>query len=259
MKKTFLKIVVVILFMIITMSFIVEDMVVQTFSQEILAKKIAGYFLDQIINEVPTEQLGKIEQNIRNSKRTKKITSKFIKTIINNCMKQKETKLEIEEEIDWIIAEEITKEASPQKLKEIKLYVIEQITNTEKRLEDNLLESFGEYYFIILKTYDIVTNIYFRIISILLGIIIGIHLVLLEKHKVWKTLKICSFALTIGSLSIFIILKLMSNFIDQNLAGGWLEIIHMDSLIGLIMIEIIFSILCMIVESKVNLKIYSKE
>ncbi len=257
MKKVSLKIAFILLLMISITSFIGKDIVVQTFSQEILGKKISGYFLDQMINELPIEESSKIEQNIRNHKETKKITSKFIQTIIDNRINQKETKFEIEEEIDWLIAENVTKLIEPQKLKEIRSYVIEQVTNIEKRLEENLLESMGEHYEIILKIYNIFTNIYFKSITILLELIIGISLLVLEKYRVWKTLKNCSFVLTIWLLGIFILIKLMEHFIDQNLAGGWL--IHLDALIGWIIIGMILSILLMLIEKKINLKIYSKE
>lgn len=46
--------------------------------QEILSKKVSGYLLDEIVYDVDINELGKIEDNIRNSKTTKKITAKFI-------------------------------------------------------------------------------------------------------------------------------------------------------------------------------------
>ena len=87
MKKWMKEIVSILLtvsFLLITMSFILENTVVKTFSQEILSKKVSGYFLDEVIYDVDIDHLQKIEDNIRNSRYTDKITAKFIQTIVEN-------------------------------------------------------------------------------------------------------------------------------------------------------------------------------
>ena len=63
-----------------------------------------------------------------------------------------------------LISKCIPNEIANEKLKNIKKNVIEQIANTEERLRNNLLYGFGEDYLIILKIYNVVTNIYFRIL-----------------------------------------------------------------------------------------------
>ena len=72
--KMILSILLTISFLLITMSFILENTVVKTFSQEILSKKVSGYFLDEIIYDMDIDQLQRIEDNIRNSRYTDKIT-----------------------------------------------------------------------------------------------------------------------------------------------------------------------------------------
>lgn len=76
--KGIVSILLTVSFLLITMSFILENTVVKTFSQEILSKKVSGYFLDEVIYDVDIDHLQKIEDNIRNSRYTDKITAKFI-------------------------------------------------------------------------------------------------------------------------------------------------------------------------------------
>ena len=90
--------------LLVRMSFIIENIVVKTFSQEILSKKISGYFLDEIIYDVDTNTLEKIEYNIRNSKHTSKITSKFIQTITKNVAYNENINFDISKEIDLLIS-----------------------------------------------------------------------------------------------------------------------------------------------------------
>ena len=66
--KIIFSILLTISLILVTMSFIGENIVVKTFSQEILSKKISGYFLDEIVYDVDIEELGKIEDNIRGRK-----------------------------------------------------------------------------------------------------------------------------------------------------------------------------------------------
>ena len=82
--KIIFSILLTISLILVTMSFIGENIVVKTFSQEILSKKISGYFLDEIVYDVDIEELGKIEDNVRASKYTDRITSKFIRVIVEN-------------------------------------------------------------------------------------------------------------------------------------------------------------------------------
>ena len=91
--KGIVSILLTVSFLLITMSFILENTVVKTFSQEILSKKVSGYFLDEIIYDVDIDHLQKIEDNIRNSRYTDKITAKFIQTIVENVGYDKDVDL----------------------------------------------------------------------------------------------------------------------------------------------------------------------
>ena len=212
--KILLSILLTLGLILITMSFIIENIVVKTFSQEILSKKISGYFLDEIIYDVDTNTLEKIEYNIRNSKHTSKITSKFIQTITKNVAYNENINFDISKEIDLLISENMPKNLYNEKVNSTKEYLNEKIVNTEKTLEENLVYSFGDYYITILKLYNILTNTYFRIVMLLTFIISIIGLVMMEKYKSLKAIQISSLITAIITGIVFVAIKLLSNFID---------------------------------------------
>lgn len=253
--KVILKILLIVLLIAEIMSFIIENMVIKTFSQEILSKKVSGYFLDEIIYDVNVDELSKIENNIRSSKHMEKITSEFINVTIKNIVYNKNETIDITNEIDSLIAKNISNKISKEKSANIKDYITEKTTDIQKKLEDNLLDSFGNEYLNVLKTYNIFTNIYFRIIILLLLIIDITFLVILEKFKVLNFIKIATLIVAIFSLVIFILIKFMSNIIDQNLAGGFLQSINASSLIIGIIIELIIYFILNIIDKKLKVKI----
>ena len=234
------------------MSFIIENIVVKTFSQEILSKKISGYFLDEIIYDVDINTLEKIEYNIRNSKHTSKITSKFIQTITKNVAYNENINFDISKEIDLLISENMPKNLYNEKVNSTKEYLNEKIVNTEKTLEENLVYSFGDYYITILKLYNILTNTYFRIVMLLTFIISIIGLVMMEKYKSLKAIQISSLITAIITGIVFVAIKLLSNFIDQRLAGGLLSNINLRLMITFIIIEFIISLVLFIVIKKLK-------
>lgn len=240
--KIFLNILLTLSLILITMSFIIENIVVKTFSQEILSKKISGYFLDEIIYDVDINNLEKVEHNIRNSKHTSKITSKFIQTITKNIAYNENINFDVSGEIDLLISENMPKNLYNEKVNSTKEYLNEKIVNTEKTLEENLVYSFGDYYITIFKLYNILTNTYFRIVMFVIFIISIIALVMIGKHKSLKTIQISTLITTIITVIAFIVIKLLSNFIDQRLAGGWLSSINLRLMITFIIIEFIISI-----------------
>lgn len=254
--KKYIKIILSILLtlglILITMSLIIENTVVKTFSQEILSKKISGYFLDEIIYDVDINNLEKIEYNIRNSKYTDKITSKFIQAIIKNVAYNEKVRFDIAEEIDLLILENMPNELYNEKVNNTKEYLTENIIKIEKNLEENFIYSFGNYYLIILKLYNILTNIYFRIAMLLTCIITIIGLIIIEKNKSLKTIQISSVITVIFTIIVFVVVKLFSNFIDQKLAGGWLSNINLSLMIIFIIIELIVSLALFIIRK--NLK-----
>ena len=250
--KILLSILLTLGLILITMSFIIENIVVKTFSQEILSKKISGYFLDEIIYDVDTNTLEKIEYNIRNSKHTSKITSKFIQTIPKNVAYNENINFDISKEIDLLISENMPKNLYNEKVNSTKEYINQKIVNTEKTLEENLVYSFGDYYITILKLYNILTNTYFRIVMLLTFIISIIGLVMMEKYKSLKAIQISSLITAIITGIVFVAIKLLSNFIDQRLAGGWLSNINLRLMITFIIIEFIISLVLFIVIKKLK-------
>lgn len=235
---------------LITMSFIIENIVVKTFSQEILSKKISGYFLDEIINDVDSNTLEKIEYNIRNSKHISKITSKFIQTITKNIANNENINFDISREIDLLISENMPMELYNEKVNITKEYLNKKIVNIEKDLEKNLVNSFGDYYTTILKLYNILTNTYFRIVMLLTFIISIVGLVRIEKYKSLKVIQISNFITAIITGIVLITIKLLSNYIDQRLAGGWLSSINLSLMISFIVIETIVTLGLFIVRKR---------
>lgn len=250
--KILLSILLTLGLILITMSFTIENIVVKTFSQEILSKKISGYFLDEIIYDVDINNLEKIEYNIRNSEHTSKITSKFIKTITKNVVYNENINLDISKEIDLLISENMPDDLYNEKANSTKEYLNKMITNTEKNLEENLVYSFGDYYITILKIYNIFTNIYFRIVMLLIFIISIIGLAIIEKYKSLQVIQIGCFITAIITGIAFVIIKLLSNFIDQRLAGGWLSSVNLSLMIIFIIIEFIISLGLFIVRKKLD-------
>ncbi len=240
--RVVIKIVLILALIITTISFIAENIVIKTFSQEILSKKVSGYFLDEIFHEIDTNKLEEIEDNIRNSKYTYEITSKFIQNVIGNVLYSKNTSLDISKEIDLLILENMPKEIDNRKIDDTKEYLTKKIVDTEKSLEENFTYTFGDYYLIILKLYKIFTNIYFRVVMLLLCIINIIALIILEKQKSLKAIQVSILITAIFTTIIFAIIKLFSNFIDQKLAGGWLSSINLSLMLAFIVIEFIISL-----------------
>ena len=250
--KIVLSILLILSLILITMSFIIENTVIKTFSQEILSKKISGYFLDEIVYDVDINNLEKIEYNIRNSKYADKITSKFVQTIIKNVAYNENIKFDISEEIDLLILENMPNELYNEKANNTKEYLTENMINIEKNLEENFIYSFGNHYLIILKLYNILTNIYLRIAMLLTCIITIIGLVVIEKNRSLRTIQLSSVITVIFTIIVFVVVKLFSNFIDQKLAGGWLSNINLSLMITFIIIEFIISLALFI--TRKNLK-----
>lgn len=253
--KIILKISLIIFLLSIIMSIVVENVVVDTFSGEILSKRVSGYFLDEIIYDVDINDLEIIENNIRNSKTTKEITSKFINTVIENLVNNSNTKMNIQNEVNILISEYMPDDISEEKLQNMKSYVINKITSTEERLQDSLLYSFGGGYLIILKMFYVVTNIYFRIIVAILSIVNIAILCVLEKYNVLKTLRNISIAIVVFMFLVFVLINLLSNFIEQRLSGGWLHAIDTNALIISIIITGIISIILVLVDKVIILKL----
>lgn len=252
--KIVLKVLLFIFLLTIIMSFVIENIVVETFSQEILSKKVSRYLLDGIFYDVDINELEIIKDNIKNDKSTKKITSKFINTVIENTMQKGKDKIDIENEVDVLISKYLPNEVSEEELQDKRTNVIKQITNTEEDLQNNLLHAFGDEYLIILKIYNIATNIYFRIIITILSLVNITILCVLEKYRVLNFMKNTSIIITIIMLVLFVLIKLLSNFIDQRLAGGWLQQINTNPLIISIVIGSIISILLILINKAINLK-----
>lgn len=250
--KIVLKILLLFCFIAMSMSFAIKHIVIDTFSQEILSKKVSGYLLDEIVYDVDINELGKIEDNIRNSKTTKKITAKFIETVVENVIGNKKIKMDIENEVDILIKDYMPKDTSGEKLQNMKKNTIKQITRIESGLQDGLMEDSENTYLTIFKIYNLLTNIYFRIIILIITVILTIILIVLEKSRALKSIRNVRLITTVFLIVMFIIIKLMTDFIDQKFAGGWLQEINTDSLTISIILGAIISGLLFLIYKHIN-------
>lgn len=250
--KIVLKILLVLCLVVMSMSFAIEHIVIDTFSQEILSKKVSGYLLDEIVYDVDINELGKIEDNIRNSKTTKKITTKFIETIVENVIGNEKIEMDIENEVDTLIKDYMPKETSEEKLQNMRKNTIKQINRIESGLQNGLMEDSENTYLTIFKIYNLLTNIYFRIIVLIAIVILIMVLIVLEKSKALKSIRNVSLITTVFMIVIFALIKLMTDFIDQKFAGGWLQEINIDSLTISIILGIIISSLLFFIDKHVN-------
>lgn len=253
--KVILKILLPILLVAITMSFILENMVTKTMTEEIMAKKISGYFLDTIIYDFDVEILGKIEDKIRTSKYTEKITSKYVDILILNLVYNKNQKLDIIDEINLILEKELKNEISEEKKEEIENRLKGKSIQLEERLEDSLPKGFSHYNFtVFLKIYNTIISFTFRIV-VFLGMVVNIILLLiLERDEALKSVQIGILITGIISLVGAILIRIFSNFIGQYFLGGWIHNINMVMLIIFMIIEIIISIVIYWIRKNVDMK-----
>lgn len=252
--KITLKIFLFLFLITLIMSFIGERIVVDTFSQEILSKKISGYVLDEIIYDVDINEIKKIDYDIVNNKLTKEITSKFIYTITENIIYNKNINFDIKNEVDNLISQTMFNYFSNEKIQEIKTYVIEKLVGVQENLQDSLLSSFSDKYLIVLRLFNYGTNFYFRLVIFILFFINIVILCFIEKIKVINSFKIINLLVLIFMLFGFIGIKLLSNLIDQKLAGGWLQDINMKSLIIGIIVVAIICVLFFLLDRVIKLK-----
>lgn len=252
--KITLKIFLFLFLITLIMSFIGERIVVDTFSQEILSKKISGYVLDEIIYDVDINELKKIDYDIVNNKLMKEITSKFIYTITENIIYNKNINFDIKNEVDNLISQTMFNYFSNEKIQEIKTYVIEKLVGVQENLQDSLLSSFSDKYLIVLRLFNYGTNFYFRLVIFILLFINIVILCFIEKIKVINSFKIINLLVLIFMLFGFIGIKLLSNLIDQKLAGGWLKDINMKSLIIGIIVVAIICVLFFLLDRVIKLK-----
>lgn len=250
--KIVLKLLLLLCLIVLSMSFVIKHIVIDTFSQEILSKKVSGYLLDEIVYDVDINELGKIEDNIRNSKTTKKITAKFIETVVENVIDNKKIKMDIENEVDILTKDYMPKDTSGEKLQNMKKNTIKQITRIESGLQDDLMEDSENTYLTIFKIYNLITNMYFRIIILIVTVILTIVLIVLERSRALKSISNVCLITTAFMIVIFILIKLITDFIDQKFAGGWLQEINIDSLTISIILGVIISSSLFLIYKHIN-------
>lgn len=248
--KTFIKIILKILLpiflLLITMSFILENMAVETISDDILVKEVSGYMLDEIIDEVDNDNLFEIAEKIENSPYMEEITEKYL-----DVLSGKSENINIEEEINQILDEDLKGEI-PENIKEdVKSYVSEKSEEVENKLE---MGTEGDSVTKILNIYGKITSSEFRITLIIICLLDLIILVVLEKQNVLKTIGITMFIVAIISILVLIIINILSTYIKQRLSGGWIDNINLNSLIGCVIAEVIIGFILLIITRILNKK-----
>ena len=237
--KIILKILLPIFLFIITMSFVIENVAVKTISNDILKRRISGYMLDEIINEVDSDTLYEIAEKIEGSPYMEEITGKYLDVLTG-----KSENIDITEEINQILEQKDLQNEIPEDIKDdIRSYVSEKSEEIEDRLEMGVEETTTE----VLKIYGQFTSFEFRIMFIILCLLDIIGLILLEKQQVLKTIQISMFVTAIISIIVFIGIKVLSTYIEQYLSGGWIDNINLNILIGCIIVEIVIGFILLII------------
>lgn len=241
--KIVLKIILPIALLAITMSFVLENMVVKTITNDILAKKVSGYFLDQVIHDFDVDKLGEIETKIRESKYTQEITSEYIDTMIANLVEGRNQSLDITDKVNQMIEKELKEEIPEEKKQEIISYLQRQNKQLEERLEEDLPVGLNNYPFtLVLKMYHMITSLAFRISMVLLTITIIVLFILFDKKTVLKDIQMGVWMTAILSSIVLVCCYLFSNIIEQKMSGGWIDHIDTKLLIAFIVVEVILSI-----------------
>ena len=124
---------------------------------------------------------------------------------------------------------------------------IKQINRIESGLQNGLMEYSENTYLTIFKIYNLLTNIYFRIIILIVTVILTIVLIVLERSRALKSIRNVCLITTAFMIVIFILIKLITDFIDQKFAGGWLQEINIDSLTISIILGVIISSLLFLI------------
>ena len=241
--KTFIKIILKILLpiflFIITMSFVIENVAVKTISNDILTKRVSGYMLDEIINEVDSNTFYEIAEKIEDSPYMEEITGKYLDVLTG-----KSENIDITEEINQILEEEDLQNEIPEDIKDdIRSYVSEKSEEIEDRLEVEMEAPVTD----ILNMYGQFTSFEFRITFIILCLVDIIVLILLEKQQVLKTIQISMFVTAAISMLVFIKIQDISAFVEQYLAGGWIDYINLNMLVGCIIAEVVIGFILLLI------------
>lgn len=244
-----LKILLPILLILVTMSFIIENIAVKTISNDIVTKRIEGYMLDEIINKVDDDKLFEIAEKIENSKYIEKITQKYLDVISSNSSNTNYENIDITEEINLILEKDLENELPEDIKNNVINYMSEKSAELQSRLEIGLEEPVIE----ILNIYSVYTSFAFRISLIILCIIDIIGLILLEKYNSLKSIQIAILITAILTICLFIAIKLLSPYIEQRLSGGWIDNINLNLMIGFIIVEIVIGLILFIVRRKINI------
>ena len=230
-----LKILLPIFLVIITMSFIIENVAVKTISNDILIKRVSGYMLDEIINEVDDKTFNEVAQKIENSQYMEEITEKYLDVLTGQSENIDIIKQILKEELQHEIPEDIKDN--------IRNYVSEKSEEIEDKLEVGTEGEVTE----ILNIYGQFTSFEFRLTFIILGLLDIIVLILLEKQQVLKTIQISMFVTAAISMLVFIKIQDISAFVEQYLAGGWIDYINLNMLVGCIIAEVVIGFILLLI------------
>lgn len=255
--KVLLKMIITLILITITISYSAEDIVKSTVASEVMSKKISGYVLDDIINEFDLNKLGNIEDKIRNSKYTKKISEKYVDIFVNNILYKKNEKLNISDEINLLIEKELGNELSDEKKAIIQENLETQSEKLEKRIENSVPNGFTNYNFKgALKLYDIVVSKALRNSLFALLFINILLLVILDNKESIKSIGNISLVTCFLSVALFGLIKMCSNYINQHFAGGWFGEINADVLLKFIAVYFVFGTIMLIIHKTIK---YFKE
>lgn len=260
----FLRIILPILLVLITLSFALENLLVMGVKDVFLAERVSGY-VDNYVNEEEknNDQINEIVDKIQQSEYVNEITQKYIDVIVDKLLNNTNEKLDITEEVKKIIETEFSNDLTQEQKDKIYESVEDNSNVIEEKIEENIDTSFNNSNFLLFaKVYDIFTGFNFRLIlSIIIAIDI-IVLIILRKTEVLKDLAISTLITSILSAIIFVIIKLICFVIEQNYANVKIDDMNFRLLKYLIVIEFGISIILFVIraivkkikKSKVNKK-----
>lgn len=173
MKRFFnivLTIILTILIIVIIGSFGIESSLTKTLSDTFTQKQIASYILDEAIKNYEIDELSEVNENIKSSKYIDTITNKFIKVIVLDISNNKDTNIDISKELNKIIEKDIDGISKDDK-ETIKEAVDKIDFNSMKdRFVKIIKNNLNENVVVILKVYNVVTNVWLRIVTTILTI-----------------------------------------------------------------------------------------
>ena len=254
-----------ILIVILSFSFSLKEVVINTLSEEVVENKIANETIDtlkDVYSNLDLKVLDKLEENIKNSDFIYDITSKYLDNISNNILSDEEVKnIDINSYIGKILDEnkDILEENDISVTEENINRIKEELENNDKldkiyknvvsKLKNNITDEEKDF----IKTYNKISTLQFRITIISL-IIITVLLLAFIKKTYYKWTYNAAIALILSGSFLSFIIPLTKNIIVDIISSktSLISNININSLVNSGYICFLLSILFIIIYFVLN-------